>query len=84
MLTGVEDELSVVVPGSSSRARTALRPDISPDEGADADSVAVVRGLRAVSRARLVRRLGAVRPETLHGIEDALVLVLALGPSLTR
>ena len=84
MLTGVEDELIVVVPVSSSRARTALRPAISPDEGADADSVAVVRGLRAVSRARLVRRLGAVRPETLHGIEDALVLVLALGPSLTR
>ena len=84
MLTGVEDELIVVVPVSSSRARTALRPAISPDEGADADSVALVRGLRAVSRARLVRRLGAVRPETLHGIEDALVLVLALGPSLTR
>ena len=84
MLTGVEDELIVVVPVSSSRARTPLRPSISPDEGVDADSVAVVRGLRAVSRARLVQRLGTVRPETLHYIEDALVLVLALGPALTR
>ena len=84
MLTGVEDELIVVVPVSSSRARTPLRPSISPDEGVDADSVAVVRGLRAVSRARLVQRLGTVRPETLHDIEDALVLVLALGPALTR
>jgi len=84
MLTGVEDELIVVVPVSSSRARTPLRPVISPDEGVDADSVAVCRGLCAVSRARLVRRLGAVNPETLHHIEDALVLVLALGPPLTR
>ena len=84
MLTEVEDELIVVVPVSSSRARTPLRPSISPDEGVDADSVAVVRGLRAVSRARLVQRLGTVRPETLHDIEDALALVLALGPALTR
>lgn len=84
MLTGVEDELIVVVPVSSSRARTPLRPNISPDEGVDADSVAMCRGLRAVSRARLVQRLGAVNPETLHDIEDAVVLVLALRPSLTR
>jgi mRNA interferase MazF len=84
MLTGVEDELIVVVPVSSSRARTPLRPVISPDQGVDADSVAVCRGLRAVSRARLVQRLGAVNPETLRNVEDALVVVLALGPSLTR
>jgi len=84
MLSGVEDELIVVVPVSSSRARTPLRPVISPGEGVDADSVAVCRGLRAVSRARLLQRLGAVSPETLHDIEDALVLVLALRPSLTR
>lgn len=84
ILAGVDDELIVVVPVSSSRARTALRPLISPDEGVDADSVALCRGLRAVSRARLLQRLGAVNPETLHDIEDALVLVLALRPSLTR
>lgn len=84
MLSGVEDELIVVVPVSSSRTRTALRPLISPAEGVDADSVAVCRGLRAVSRVRLLQRLGAVSPETLHDIEDALVLVLALRPSLTR
>ena len=40
--------------------------------------------VRAVSRARLLQRLGAVNPENLHDIEDALVLVLALRPSLTR
>ena len=84
ILAGVEDELIVVVPVSSSRARTPLRPVISPDEGVDADSVAVCRGLRAVSRARLVQRVGAVNPETLRDIDDALVLVLALGTSLAR
>lgn len=84
ILAGVEDELIVVVPVSGSRARTPLRPVISPDEGVDADSVAVCRGLRAVSRARLLQRLGAVKPETLQDIEDALVLVLALRPSLNR
>ena len=84
ILSGVEDELIVVVPVSSSRTRTPLRPVISLGEGVDADSVAVCRGLRAVPRARLLQRLGAVSPETLHGIEDALVLVLALRPSLTR
>jgi mRNA interferase MazF len=83
ILAGVEDELIVVVPVSSSRTRTPLRP-VSLGEGVDADSVAVCRGLRAVSRARLLQRLGAVNPETLHDIEDALVLVLALRPSLTR
>lgn len=81
MLAGVEDELIVVVPVSSSRARTPLRPVISPDEGVDAASVAVCRGLRAVSRGRLLHRLGAVNPETLHAIEDSLVLVLALRQS---
>ena len=84
ILAGVEDELIVVVPVSSSRTRTPLRPVISSGEGVDADSVAVCRGLRAVSRARLLQRLGAVNPETLHDIEDALVLVLALRPSLTH
>lgn len=84
ILAGVEDELIVIVPVSSSRARTPLRPVISPDEGVDADSVAVCRGLRAVSRARLLQRVGAVNPETLRDIDDALVLVLALGTSLAR
>jgi mRNA interferase MazF len=84
VLAGVDDELIVVVPVSSSRARTPLRPFVSPDEGVDADSVAVCRGLRAVSRVRLLQRLGAVNPETLRDIDDALVLVLALGTSLTR
>ncbi len=81
LLAGVGDELVVVVPVSSSRARTPLRPPISPAEGVDADSVAVCGGIRAVARARLVQRLGAVLPDTMREIEGALADILGLGAS---
>lgn len=75
LLTGIDDELVVVVPVSSSRSRTPLRP---PSEGVAADSVAVCRGVRAVARARLVERLGALKPATMRAIENALTLILGL------
>jgi len=81
LLAGVDDELVVVVPVSSSRARTPLRPTISPAEGVDADSVAVCRGIRAVARARLVQRLGAVTPDTMREIDGALADILGLSAS---
>jgi mRNA interferase MazF len=79
LLAGVDDELVVVVPVSSSRSRTPLRPPIAPVEGVDADSVAVCRGIRAVARARLVRRLGTVTSDTMREIEGALADILGLG-----
>lgn len=79
LLAGVDDELVVVVPVSSSRSRTPLRPPIAPAEGVDADSVAVCRGIRAVARARLVRRLGTVTSDTMREIEGALADILGLG-----
>jgi mRNA interferase MazF len=79
LLAGVDDELVDVVPISSSRARTPLRPTISPAEGVDADGVAVCRGIRAVARARLVQRLGAVTPDTMRKIDRALADILGLG-----
>jgi mRNA interferase MazF len=79
LLAGVDDELVIVVPISSSRARTPLRPTISPAEGVDADSVAVCRGIRAVARARLVQQLGAVTPDTMRKIDRALADILGLG-----
>jgi mRNA interferase MazF len=79
LLAGVDDELVDVVPISSSRARTPLRPTISPAEGVDADGVAVCRGIRAVARARLVQRLGAVTPDTMGEIDRALADILGLG-----
>lgn len=78
LLVGLEDELIVVVPVSSSRSATPLRPVVVPSEGVDVDSVAVCRGIRAVSRARLVERLGVIAPATLREIESALTHVLGM------
>jgi mRNA interferase MazF len=47
ILTGIDIELVVVVPVSSSRSESPLRPHVSPAEGADTASVAACRGIRA-------------------------------------
>lgn len=78
LLTGVEDEQIVVVPLSSSRRRSELRPMVSPAEGIDEPSAAICRGVRAVARRRLLRRVGAVRSDTLAEVERALALILGL------
>jgi mRNA interferase MazF len=76
--TGAADELLVVVPLSSSRSASALRPEIAGVEGIDRPSRAICRGMRAVARARLLRRLGALTPATLSEVERALALILGL------
>lgn len=76
--TGLEDELIVVVPTSTSRAASPLRPQVSPDEGIERDSVAVCRGVRAVARRRLLRRLGEAKPDTLREVERALGMILGI------
>jgi mRNA interferase MazF len=78
LLGGVEDELIVVVPLSSSRAPSKLRPRVSPMAGIDTESAAIPRAIRAVSRRRLLRRLGNLEAETLAAVERALATVLAL------
>jgi mRNA interferase MazF len=78
LTTEAPDELVVVVPLSSSRAASALRPEVSPDAGVERQSRAICRGIRAVARGRLLRRAGAVTPETLREIEGALSLILGL------
>jgi mRNA interferase MazF len=82
LLGGAEDELIVVVPLSSSRAPSKLRPQVSPMTGIDAESAAIPRAIRAVSRRRLLRRLGRLEPETLAAVERALATVLALDASV--
>jgi mRNA interferase MazF len=77
LLAGGEDELVVTVPLSSSRTPSKLRPAISSDTGI-AKSAAIPRGIRGVSRSRLLRRIGEVEPETLAAVEQALTAVLAL------
>jgi mRNA interferase MazF len=78
ILAGVDDELVVVVPVSSSRANSPLRPQVSPSEGVASDSVAICRGVRAVARTRLLERLGALESDTMHQVERALSLLLGL------
>jgi mRNA interferase MazF len=78
IVAGVEHELFVVVPVSASRAPSLLRPRVSPEEGVDGKSAAICRGVRAVARSRLLRRIGRLRPETLHEVEQALAMVLGI------
>lgn len=74
--SGTPDELIVVVPLSSSRSPSALRPEVSGVAGVDRPSRAICRGLRAVSRARLLRPLGALPPATLKEVERSLAFCL--------
>lgn len=84
IVAGVEDELFVVVPLSSSRAPSLLRPIVTPDEGVDEPSAAICRGVRAVARSRLLRQIGRTKAETLAAVELALATILGIdagGPS---
>jgi mRNA interferase MazF len=78
LLTGVEDELIVVVPLSGSRAPSRLRPGIEPGNGLEVESAALPRALRSISRRRLLKRLGAIDRADLEQIEESLRVVLAL------
>lgn len=78
LLTGDDDELIVVVPLSSSRAPSRLRPPVPPSAGLAAESAAIPRAIRAISRRRLLRRLGALEPATLLEVEQALATILFL------
>jgi mRNA interferase MazF len=75
---GVEHELFVVVPVSRSRAPSLLRPKVLPEEGIDGESAAICRGVRSVSRSRLLRPIGKLKPETLREVEQALAMILGL------
>jgi mRNA interferase MazF len=79
LLVGVEHELIVVVPLSSSLPSSLLRPKVTPDAGIDNLSSTICRGIRGVARSRLLQPLGAVGKETMAEVERALGLVLATG-----
>ena len=78
LLTGAEHELIVVVPLSASLPRSALRPRLGPETGIDAESAAIPRAIRGVSRRRLLRRLGEAAPATMAEVERSLAVVLNL------
>jgi mRNA interferase MazF len=58
ILTGIDDEPIVAVPASSSPAHNPSRPHTSGTEGADTESVAGCRGIRAVARPRPTEATG--------------------------
>lgn len=76
--TGDPSELLVVVPVSSSRAASPLRPPVFPNEGVERPSVAVCRGVRAVARSRCIERLGVVTPGTLAAVTASLSTILGI------
>lgn len=78
LLSGVESELVVVVPISRSRAMSPLRPRITAMEGVEVGGVAVCRAVRGITKSRLVRPLGTLRPETMHEVERALGMILGI------
>jgi mRNA interferase MazF len=78
LITGAEDELVVVVPLSSSRAPSMLRPPVSPETGIDQESAAIPRAVRSVVRRRLLRRIGELDADMMAAVERALATVLVL------
>lgn len=78
IVTGVESELFVVVPVSGSRALSPLRPRVAAADGVEVDGVAVCRAVRGITRSRMVRPLGVLRPETMRAVERALGMILGI------
>ena len=72
-------DLIVVVPLSSSRAPSPLRPEVPASAGVDKTSRAICLAVRGLARTRLLRRLGELTPEPLAEIERALSLILGVG-----
>ena len=84
LAVGSVADLAVVVPLSSSSAPSVMRPEVSEVDGVDRPSRAICRAVRGVARARLLRRLGELAPDTLAEVEQALALVLDLDTPVPR
>jgi len=52
----------------------------APEGGLGADSVVLLNQIRSIDRRRLIRRLGALKPETIRQVEHAL-LISKLAPN---
>ena len=71
--------LVTVLPITSRERPMASRiPLLAPEGGLSIASWVITEQVRTVSKERLGRRLGAVRPETLAAVSDALRLLLGL------
>jgi len=65
---------------------STVRPRMYPTEvlvaagegGCRVDSIVLLRQLRCIDRARLIRRLGMLRPDTVACVDQALLITLGL------
>ena len=71
----------LVVPFTTNLRRAALPSGVRTDRGdggLTSESVALCHQLRVLDKRRLIRRLGAVTPETLAAIEDCVLFTLGI------
>ena len=73
---------TTIVAPVTSRARSQLYPNEAfvraGEGGCRLDSIVLARQIRCVDHARLVRRLGKLRPLTLAAVDRALLITLSL------
>lgn len=71
--------LVVVVPITARDKRIPLHVELLPPEGGLSErSFAKCEDIRSISKERLLRRMGTVRPDTLREVEDRLQTLLTL------
>lgn len=72
----------VVVPCTTFKSERRIYPSQAliraPDGGMKADSLALCEQVRAIAKTRLLSRRGALSPETLRRIDQALLITLDL------
>ncbi len=74
--------LVVVVPLSSSATPSVMRVEIAVAAGVGRPGRAMCRAIRGVASSRLVNRLGRVTAAESTEIDDALRMILELGPTV--
>ncbi len=79
-MTGSIYDLIAMIPISSALPPSLVRPPLAAtdDTGLQVPSVAVVRAIRGMSPARLLRRLGHTDATTMREIQEILTTVLGL------
>jgi mRNA interferase MazF len=76
-------DLISVVPLTTARAETALRPRLPAQHGLDVECVAVCDGVRALVRSRFLRKIGTLTTPEMNAIMAARALVEAYSPGIT-
>lgn len=66
----------IAAPVTSTIRGLSTEVRVGPEDGIRADSVANLDNVQLVARARLVRRVGRVRPATMHAICGALAVAV--------